>query len=249
MLAMEARWRLPNDNIWLLVLNDIYGARMPKPDLFGVASATKVVMSAYPGTMMRSLKSGLWFARAELTEWSLALVRAIPGEIGASLRGWTYRRRLKHLGLNPSISQHVVIRHPEHVSIGNNVLINRGVILQGGGGLIIGDDVMIGPGVYIWSINHGFADCDRPIRLQGYTESPVTIEQDVWLAAGCIVLPGAVIRRGAVIAAGAVVRGEIPANSIAGGVPAKVIGSRSGSFHSTGTDHASSVTDGERPCS
>lgn len=197
---------------------------------------------------MVAVKKVFWFMRSEAAEWFAALVRAIPGQTGGLLRGWLYRERMAHLGKNPCISPHVVVHHPEKVSIGDNVLINRGVTLQGGGGLTIGDDVMIGPGVYVWSINHAFADCGRPMRLQGYTESPVTIEDDTWLAAGCIILPGAVIRRGAVIAAGAVVRGEIPAYSIAGGVPAKVIGLRSGPSDPSGTNHAAAVEDGGRPC-
>jgi len=46
---------------------------------------------------------------------------------------------------------------------------------------------------------------------------------NVWIGAGCIVLPGARIGDNAVIAAGSVVRGEVPAGELWGGVPAKYI--------------------------
>src|SRR5665213_92367 len=63
-------------------------------------------------------------------------------------------------------------------------------------------------------------------RLTGYTEvRPVVIGERCYIGLGAIVLPGAVIGNDAVIGAGAVVRGEIPAGSVAVGVPAKVIGS------------------------
>jgi maltose O-acetyltransferase len=62
-------------------------------------------------------------------------------------------------------------------------------------------------------------------RLTGYTEvRPVVIGKRCYIGAGTIVLPGAVIGNDAIIGAGALVRGEIPANSVAVGIPAKVIG-------------------------
>jgi maltose O-acetyltransferase len=51
----------------------------------------------------------------------------------------------------------------------------------------------------------------------------IVIEDDVWLGARVTVLPGAYIGKGAVIGAHAVVKGHIPAGTVAGGVPARVI--------------------------
>lgn len=53
--------------------------------------------------------------------------------------------------------------------------------------------------------------------------SPVTIEDDVWIGTGCIVLSGVTIGKGSVIAAGSVVVSDIPSMCIAGGNPAKII--------------------------
>jgi tetrahydrodipicolinate N-succinyltransferase len=62
------------------------------------------------------------------------------------------------------------------------------------------------------------------IRLQGYENSPVIIEDDVWIAASCVILPGVTIEKGAVIAAGAVVTKTVPAYALVIGNPARQTG-------------------------
>jgi acetyltransferase-like isoleucine patch superfamily enzyme len=54
----------------------------------------------------------------------------------------------------------------------------------------------------------------------------VIIEDDVWIGRGSTIVSGVRIGRGAVIGAGSVVTQDVPALSIAAGVPARVIGSR-----------------------
>jgi maltose O-acetyltransferase len=53
--------------------------------------------------------------------------------------------------------------------------------------------------------------------------SPIIIEDDVWIATRATILKGVHIGKGAVVAAGAVVTRNVPAYSIVGGVPARVI--------------------------
>ena len=55
------------------------------------------------------------------------------------------------------------------------------------------------------------------------SKGPVVIENDVWIGEGVCVMPGVRIGRGAVIGANAVVTQDVPANSVVGGVPAKLI--------------------------
>jgi acetyltransferase-like isoleucine patch superfamily enzyme len=74
--------------------------------------------------------------------------------------------------------------------------------------------------------NHNFDRTDIPIREQGTTRLGITIEDDVWVGSNAIFLDGAHVGKGCVIGAGSVVRGNIPAYSIAVGVPAKVVRSR-----------------------
>lgn len=92
--------------------------------------------------------------------------------------------------------------------------------------LIIGKDVSIAPGV-IFICNSG-PNPDSPLSTKNeYVKNKlikaqeIVIEDDAWIGAGAIILPGVRIGRGAVIGAGAVVTRDIPEYSIAVGVPAK----------------------------
>lgn len=88
----------------------------------------------------------------------------------------------------------------------------------------IGCHVLMGPNVTILSMNHAFEDPERPIHFQGVTERrPVVVEDDVWIGASSILLPGVLIGRGSVIGAGSVVTRSVPPFSVAAGNPARVI--------------------------
>lgn len=92
----------------------------------------------------------------------------------------------------------------------------------------IGREVLIGPHTYITTANHRADRRDIPIVDQGYLGAPVVIEDDVWIGAHVVVLPGAILRRGCIIAAGAVVNCEVPSYEVWGGVPARLIRARPG---------------------
>ncbi|WP_140287112.1 acyltransferase, partial [Vibrio parahaemolyticus] len=90
-------------------------------------------------------------------------------------------------------------------------------------GVIIGDNVLIGPNVIIYSQNHKYKNKKLIIREQGYEKAPVYIEDDSWIAASCIILPGVKIAQGSVVAAGSVVTKSTEPYSVYAGVPAKKI--------------------------
>jgi acetyltransferase-like isoleucine patch superfamily enzyme len=115
------------------------------------------------------------------------------------------------------------------ISIGEHCYINPHCVLYSGNGIKMGNYVLIAPGTAIMPTNHAIADRNQTIRNQGFAESRggVTIEDDVWIGANCVLLDGTHIKRGAVIAAGSVVTGLVPEYSIWGGVPAKMIKERS----------------------
>jgi acetyltransferase-like isoleucine patch superfamily enzyme len=90
----------------------------------------------------------------------------------------------------------------------------------------IGDHVRIGPHVNIVATNRNYKLRNTLIVMQGITDRGITIGNDVWIGAGSIILDGVNISDGVVVAAGTVVNKDVPAYTIVGGVPAKIIGER-----------------------
>ena len=91
------------------------------------------------------------------------------------------------------------------------------------GPVTIGNHVNLAQGITVTALNHNFADTDKRIDEQGVCTSPVVIEDDIWIGANAVVLPGVTIGHHSVVAAGAVVTKDIPPHSLVAGVPAKII--------------------------
>lgn len=113
------------------------------------------------------------------------------------------------------------------ITIGKSVSINDLCYITSCFEISIGDNTSIAEMVSIRDYNHEYRDPNITIKSQGIFGSPIIIEEDVWLGKGVTVLPGVTIGKGSIIGAHAVVNRDIPPNSIAVGVPARVIRSRS----------------------
>lgn len=87
----------------------------------------------------------------------------------------------------------------------------------------IGSHVNLAQGITVTALNHNFSDANKRIDEQGVSTSPVTIEDDVWIGANAVILPGVTIGEHCVVAAGAIVTKDVPPHSLVAGVPAKVI--------------------------
>lgn len=109
------------------------------------------------------------------------------------------------------------------IFVGEDSLIGELNVIRGQGGVHIGNRVYTSPLVQIIAVNHVFDDPTRPFVEQGITAQGILIEDDVWIGAGAVILDGVHIGQGAVIAAGAVVNKDVPAHTVVGGVPAKVL--------------------------
>jgi acetyltransferase-like isoleucine patch superfamily enzyme len=114
----------------------------------------------------------------------------------------------------------------EHIRIGDNVGIGEYAYLGGGGGLEIGDNCIIGQYLSCHPENHNFEDLDLDIRHQGVTRSGITIGQNCWIGSKVTITDGVGIGPNCVLAAGAVITKSMPANSVVGGVPARVLKTR-----------------------
>ena len=123
------------------------------------------------------------------------------------------------------MSRMVYLGFGRDIVIGDNSGLGIGVELHGP--LTIGSNVMIAPSVMIHTQNHRFSSLTTPIGHQGYDEPlPVVIEDDVWVGARAIILPGVTIGQGSVIGAGAVVAKTVPPYSIVVGNPGRVVRNR-----------------------
>lgn len=108
-----------------------------------------------------------------------------------------------------------------NIVLGKNVFINSNCYFMDGAKITVGDNVFIGPSCGFYTANHPL---DYQTRNQGIEQAlPISIGNNVWLGGNVIVLPGVKIGDGCVIGAGSVVTKDIEANSIATGVPCKVI--------------------------
>ncbi len=108
------------------------------------------------------------------------------------------------------------IKIGERTTIGNYTFIFASMDIE------VGKDCLIAPFCYLVDSNHG-TDKEHNINGQPLRSEAISIEDDVWLGARAIVLPGCRVGRGAVVAAGSVVTRDVPAYAIVGGSPARLI--------------------------
>lgn len=107
----------------------------------------------------------------------------------------------------------------QNIIIGKNVFLNTSCHFQDQGGITIGDGTQIGHNVVLATLNH----CEDPARRSQTIPAPIVIGKNVWIGANATVTPGVTIGDNAIVAAGAVVTRDVPANTVVGGVPARVI--------------------------
>lgn len=145
-------------------------------------------------------------------------------DVGATLKGG------ESPGFFLAIGERVTIRGNSYVSarkgnveLGDDSYIGHAVWIGGRGRITIGSWLLCGPYSVIVSSNHDFRRKDIPYASQGEIASTVIIEDNVWIGASAVVLPGAVVGSNSVVAAGSVVAGEVPRGVLVGGVPARKI--------------------------
>ena len=107
----------------------------------------------------------------------------------------------------------------KNITIGKDVFINSGCHFQDQGGIEIGDGALIGHNVVLATINHDL----NPKENRKNHYAAIKIGAHVWIGSNATVLPGVTIGDYAVVAAGAVVTRDVPAMTVVGGVPAKVL--------------------------
>lgn len=173
------------------------------------------------GTMSIGEAIGLY-----LDEWIGAIVRPIPGFIGAGLRWAYFRLAFARLDGFCFVRPGARIHYASGMSVGRNLHLNGGTFIDARGGLTLGDDVLIGPNACVLTSQHHWTDPTLPIIVQGHELAATTVGDDVWIGANAVILPGVNLGTGTVVGAAAVVNSDTEPYSIVAGIPAKVVGKR-----------------------
>lgn len=171
--------------------------------------------------MLKSLALVLYYGIGKKLPESQAKI-----SLGAKgFRAFLCRFIFDHVGQKVNIEKNVFFGGGREITIGDYSGIGINARIQGP--LDIGQHVMMGPEVIIYTRGHNYQDITKPMMTQGDSNpKKVIIEDDVWIGARAVILPGVTIGKGSIIGACALVTKDVLPYSIVGGVPAKVIGNR-----------------------
>lgn len=159
--------------------------------------------------------SGIWFS----------FILFLPDEF-SKFRVKYYNNRGCKIHKSVTISPNVRIKGRFEIGEGSSIAQNC-TISGENAGVFIGKNVMIAPNVVIVAFNHGLSNLEIPMVRQNKKEAPIIIEDNVWIASNCTINMGIKIGKGSIVGANSFVNKDIPEYSIAGGVPAKLIKTRS----------------------
>ena len=148
-----------------------------------------------------------------------------------------------YIGRHVKVSNHgsiivgsdVIVRPLTHLYCGgkestmtmeDGVEIGRGSTISCVNKITIGRYVLTAPYVYIADHNHEYKDINTPVCKQGVrinVGDEVMIGEGTWIGINAVIVGNVHIGKNCVIGANSVVVSDIPDNSVAVGVPAKVV--------------------------
>lgn len=139
----------------------------------------------------------------------------------ARVRYHYWRYSFANRPTNFSVYGKILVRHPEHVFLGEDVELSEGLYINARDTVTIGDHVRLSAYVRILT---GGLPVDVPPDARGHHLcAPVVIGDWAWIATGATIIAGVTIGEGVVVGAGSVVTHDLPAYTLCAGVPAKVI--------------------------
>lgn len=166
-----------------------------------------------------------WIVRKLAQVWHWRYAETLSHE-GVKWARDSEQRRLERLKAQlGAVGEDVILRNgvqivvPQNVRLGHHVAVGYNSILHGNGGIILEDFTLLGDNCILATSSHPV----EALHFHNTWEQPITIKQNAWLGANVIVLPGVTIGENSVIGAGAVVVKDIPPNSVAVGVPTRIV--------------------------
>ena len=139
------------------------------------------------------------------------------------VKRWLLRCFGATIGAGVVIKPRVRIKFPWNLQIGDHTWIGEDVWIDNLAAVQIGSNACVSQGVYLCTGSHD----SRQVTFDLIVE-PIVIEDEAWVAARSMLLPGVNITNGVLVAAGSVVTKStaIPPGMIVAGVPARIIGPR-----------------------
>lgn len=131
------------------------------------------------------------------------------------------KKLLGKTGENFHIEQPFYCDYGYNIEVGENFYTNVNVVILDCAKVTFGKNVLIAPNCGFYTAGHPF-DIEQRNNAIEYAY-PITVGDNVWIGAGCTILPGVIIGDNTVIGAGSVVTKDIPANVLAFGNPCRVI--------------------------
>src|SRR5918992_4036566 len=140
-------------------------------------------------------------------------------------------------GVQFEIGRHAVVRlgrwswighgtkiraHEGVVEIGAKTVLGQECTISAFQHVSIGRECIVADRVMLIDFDHGVVEVERPIRLQGIYKRDVRVGNNVWIGYGACLLRGVSVGDNAVIGTNAVVTGDVPANAVVAGVPARL---------------------------
>ncbi|MFY8148228.1 MAG: WcaF family extracellular polysaccharide biosynthesis acetyltransferase [Prochlorococcaceae cyanobacterium] len=142
------------------------------------------------------------------------------------LPGSDWRRGLLRLfganvGRGGRIKPGLRVKYPWNLSVGNHCWLGEDVWIDNLAPVQLGDRVCLSQGSYLCTANHDYRSLGFDLRL-----GPITLADDVWVAARAVLGPGTMAGQGCVVALATVATGLLEANTIYSGNPATKMSKR-----------------------
>ena len=147
-------------------------------------------------------------------------INALPAADEAA-RLTLFRELLGGIGDDTLIQSPFRCDYGYNIKIGRRSFINYGGIVLDVAPITIGDEVLIATNVQLLTATHPLDAARR--RAWWEFAKPISIADGAWIGAGTLVLPGVSIGENAVVGAGAVVTGDVAANTVVVGNPARMV--------------------------
>ena len=136
-------------------------------------------------------------------------------------RGWLYSFFMPSCGKNFQVASSVRILGLANLSVGENVFLATGVVINARERITLHDEVLIGINTLLVSSNH--TKKNGSYRFGKPTGSPIIIGQGTWIAGNVVVGAGATIPHSSLIGANSYVNKKLTAVGLYAGSPVRLI--------------------------